>query len=73
MLQRVKPKGGGDVTLEHFALRATGMPEFVAHLDDRQIPYRIAEVPGLPVVQVNIHDPDGNHIHVDFDASEFNS
>ena len=26
-----------------------------------------AEVPGLDVLQLNIVDPDGNHIHVDFD------
>jgi hypothetical protein len=27
-------------------------------------------VPGWPVVQVNVWDPDGNHLHIDFDLSE---
>ena len=27
-------------------------------------------MPDFPIVQINPHDPDGNHIHIDFDASE---
>jgi hypothetical protein len=27
-------------------------------------------VPGFGTVQVNVHDPDGNHIHVDFAPAE---
>ena len=60
----VRPK------IEHFAISATGMAAFIAKLDAQGVPYRLAPVPGLPVVQVNIHDCDGNHIHVDFDAAE---
>ena len=54
--------------LEHFALRAEGMAEFLTKLESLGIEARVSPVPGLPVVQVNIFDPDGNHIHVDFDA-----
>ena len=64
------PEAGGNITLEHFALRATGMDEFLALLDTRAIRHSVDPVPGFPVVQVNLHDPDGNHIHVDFDAAE---
>ncbi len=32
--------------------------------------YTIDPVPGFPVVQVNLRDPDGNHIHIDFDQAE---
>ena len=56
--------------LEHFALGATGMTEFLRTLKEHDVPYRLARVPGFPIVQVNIHDPDGNHIHVDFDIAE---
>ena len=28
------------------------------------------EVPGAGIVQFNIHDPDGNHLHIDFDLTE---
>ena len=54
--------------LEHFALKAEGMSDFLAKLDTHGIEARLSPVPGMPIVQVNIFDPDGNHIHVDFDA-----
>ncbi|MDW4498435.1 VOC family protein [Sulfitobacter sp. D35] len=62
--------GGGDITLEHFAFRATGLPEFRKKLQARGIEHSVDPVPGFPIVQVNLHDPEGNHIHIDFDASE---
>ncbi|MGI9388478.1 MAG: VOC family protein [Boseongicola sp.] len=64
------PQSGGDVTLEHFAFRANGLKEFLLNLDNRGIHHSVDAVPGFPIVQVNFHDPDGNHIHVDFDAAE---
>jgi surfactin synthase thioesterase subunit len=27
-------------------------------------------VPDLPIIQINVHDCDGNHIHIDFHAEE---
>lgn len=59
-----------NLALEHAAFRATGLAEFLAHLDARDLPYELAEVPGFDILQVNIHDPDGNHLHIDFDSSE---
>lgn len=67
-----KPAAGRDLTLEHFALRATGLRHFLEKLEARNIDHTVDRVPGFPVVQVNIHDPDGNHIHVDFAADELN-
>lgn len=61
------PQSGGDLSLEHFALRASDMGGFVAALDQKGIAHEIVDSAILPVVQVNIWDPDGNHIHVDFD------
>ena len=66
----VPPSAGGDVTLEHFAIRATDLAGFRERLDARGIKYSLDPVPGFPVVQINLHDPDGNHIHIDFDAAE---
>lgn len=60
----------GAVTLEHFAFRAEGLAEFRARLDRHGIAHTLDPVPGWPIVQVNFRDPDGNHIHVDFDAAE---
>ncbi|NPD18224.1 VOC family protein [Alterinioella nitratireducens] len=64
--------GGDTLALEHFALRATGYADFIARLEEMGIPYRLSRVPPGPVdvVQVNIHDPDGNHIHIDFTAAD---
>lgn len=56
--------------IEHFAFDAHGMKDFAAKLDDRGIPFSIDEVPGFPLVQINCHDPDGNHIHIDFSRDD---
>ncbi len=42
----------------------------MARLDREKQEYDARRVPGTNEVQVNIWDPDGNHIHVDFAASE---
>ncbi len=52
--------------IEHFAFSGQNMSEFVARLEREKIRYRIATVPGWPLVQVNLFDCDGNHLHVDF-------
>jgi catechol 2,3-dioxygenase-like lactoylglutathione lyase family enzyme len=56
--------------LEHFAFRAKGLENFIGILAARNIDHTIDPVPGFPTVQVNLHDLDGNHIHVDFDLTE---
>jgi len=56
--------------IEHFAFRATGMAAFLDHLTGRGVDYRLADLPGFGITQVNIHDPDGNHIHIDFQSTE---
>ncbi|MEM1384340.1 MAG: VOC family protein [Pseudomonadota bacterium] len=58
-----------DLRLEHFALFAGGPAEldaFRARMKSKGIPIREGHPPGAGITQVNIHDPDGNHIHVDF-------
>ncbi|MEM7427851.1 MAG: VOC family protein [Pseudomonadota bacterium] len=61
---------GTEPTLEHFAMTATGLTEFVTHLEAKGIDYRASRVPGFGILQINIHDPDGNHIHIDFTPEE---
>jgi len=61
---------GNPPRIEHFAFKASGLAEFLAHLKAREVPYRISIVPGREIRQVNIHDPDGNHIEVAFPADE---
>ncbi len=67
------PQAGGNVTLEHFAFRASDMGAMRSRLEDRGVAYSIDPVPGIPVVQINLHDPDGNHIHIDFESAEYDA
>ena len=56
----------GDLSLSHFAFRATGMIAFVARLREAGVPHQVAHLPGSRVAQVNLRDLDGNALHVDF-------
>lgn len=56
--------------LQHFAISAEGLADFLAHLRACRVGYRVGVVPGFGSYQVNIKDPDGNCLHVDFGAHE---
>lgn len=58
--------------IEHFAVTSEGIGTFLDHLETRDVSYRIGIVPEFGIIQVNIHDPDGNHIHIDFPKDEHN-
>lgn len=60
----------GDLRVQHFAFSAENLGEFLARLRAKGVPYRIGVVEDFEVCQVNVHDPDGNHIHVDFPLRE---
>jgi catechol 2,3-dioxygenase-like lactoylglutathione lyase family enzyme len=62
-----------DLKLEHFAFSATDMDAFMARLEAHGVDSRVSPVPGSSIVQVNIWDPDGNHIHVDFEGVQAGS
>ena len=64
------PPEASDLSLEHAAFRASGLRAFLERLADGGQHNRIVKVPGMPIVQGNVWDPDGNHLHVDFDAAE---
>ena len=66
----VEPPKAEDLALEHAAFRAKGLTAFLERLRDAEEPFRAVRVPDIPLVQVNVWDPDGNHLHVDFDADE---
>ena len=64
------PKTEGILQLEHFAFTATGLKEFIARLEKERVRYDARKVPRSDGVQVNVWDPDGNHIHIDFAGDE---
>jgi catechol 2,3-dioxygenase-like lactoylglutathione lyase family enzyme len=59
-----------DPKIEHFAISGSGLAAFLARLDEKRVAYRLGRAGDFPIVQVNVHDPDGNHIHLDFPADE---
>ncbi|NOC45330.1 VOC family protein [Ruegeria sp. HKCCD7559] len=59
-----------DLKLEHFAFSATGLDRFEAHLKTNGVSYRRVELTAIGTVQLNVWDPDGNHIHIDFRTDE---
>ena len=62
--------GQGDLHLEHFAIAATGLKELLERAEATGEKVAVRKVPNFPIVQVNMWDPDGNHIHIDFDVAE---
>jgi catechol 2,3-dioxygenase-like lactoylglutathione lyase family enzyme len=65
-----QPERAASLQLEHFAFTAVGLKDFVARLEREQVPYFVRWYPGGTMLQINVHDPDGNHIHVDFSGAE---
>lgn len=59
-----------DLTLEHAAFSAKGYDAFLAKLDDRGEAHKIVRIEDFGITQVNIWDPDGNHLHVDFTSED---
>ncbi len=65
-----KTPEAGEPRIEHFAFRAELLANFLSHLRGLDVAYRISIVPGLILRQVNLLDPDGNHIEIAFAAEE---
>jgi catechol 2,3-dioxygenase-like lactoylglutathione lyase family enzyme len=64
------PKPEGALRLEHFAFSATGLADFVARLRAQGVDFRQSRQAGTGNVVLNVIDPDGNRLHVDFSAAE---
>ncbi|MEM8686967.1 MAG: VOC family protein [Pseudomonadota bacterium] len=56
--------------IEHFAMSASGLADFVERLNASGTAFRAVRVPGINILQINVHDCDGNHIHIDFSPEE---
>jgi catechol 2,3-dioxygenase-like lactoylglutathione lyase family enzyme len=64
------PRPSADLRLEHFALRAEGLAELLERLRAHGVEATVAFVRDFGICQVNVHDPDGTHVHIDFDIAE---
>lgn len=55
--------------LEHFAFSATDAPAFEQKLIEHGGLFKKIEVGGAGLIQFHVSDPDGNHVHVDFELT----
>jgi catechol 2,3-dioxygenase-like lactoylglutathione lyase family enzyme len=60
------PTPGANLQLEHFAFAAHDLPAFTAHLHALGVEHRVGGALDSGLRQVHLHDPEGNHVHVDF-------
>lgn len=70
LVAQPEPAKSIDPQIEHFAISATGLDSFLAKLKDRGVDPKIGRIDDFGIIQVNVFDPDGNHIHIDFRADE---
>lgn len=67
-VKKIKP---GEAQVEHFALRAGGsMKAFQRKLRDHDAPYEMLPLLEINMIQVNVFDPDGNKIEVQYAATD---
>ena len=64
-----RPRTGSevDLKLEHFAFSASDLSAFEQKLKAHGTPFKKTEVRDVGIGQFHVSDPDGNHIHIDFD------
>lgn len=60
----------GDLRLQHFAFAAEDLEAFLERLKQLEVPYRVGIVEDFELCQINLTDPDGNHLHIDFPLAE---
>jgi catechol 2,3-dioxygenase-like lactoylglutathione lyase family enzyme len=65
-----QPAPQGALRLEHFAFKADGLGEFVQRLNQRGVSFKQSRQAGTGNVVINLQDPDGNRLHIDFPAAE---
>ena len=61
---------GPDMALEHVAFSSRGLATFRDHLKANNVRFEEVEVTDAGIIQMNVWDPDGNHLHIDFALAE---
>ena len=60
----------GDLRIQHFAFSANDLEGFLGRLKALGVEWRVGILEDFQLCQVNVHDPDGNHVHIDFPLAE---
>jgi len=68
LVETDRPEDTHTGRFNHVAFAATNFHAAIANLDAHAIPYRVTEVPGSPVRQVFVTDPDGVAVELNFAA-----
>ena len=64
------PERAGDLSLQHFAFRGQGLSQMLDSLRRAGIAPRVSVVADFGICQLNLADPDGNHLHLDYPLAE---
>ena len=59
-----------DAQIEHFAFTCEGLEPFLQKCRQNGVAYYVAIVPGLNIRQVNVFDPDGNKVEMQFSQDD---
>lgn len=57
--------------IEHFGFRAEGLADFLERLRGRGTDYRLDPIAEQGVARLQLRDPDGNRLHLDFPLAEY--
>lgn len=69
LVESTKRITSGEAQLEHFALRSDGSAKrFMTKMRKHDAPYYAVGIDDINMIQVNVFDPDGNKIEVQFTA-----
>lgn len=61
---------GREPRIEHFAFRANDLAQFLERLSETGVAHTSNDIADAGIRQINIHDPDGNHIEIQFALEE---
>ncbi|MBX3452943.1 VOC family protein [Ferrovibrio sp.] len=61
---------GERLQIEHFAFLGQDMPAMLAKLRRIGVPYSVIVVKDIGIKQINLYDPDGNHIELQYPPEE---
>jgi hypothetical protein len=65
-----QPEPQGALRLEHFAFAASDLGALLERLNREGVSYQRSRQAGTGNIVINLKDPDGNRLHIDFAASE---
>ena len=71
LVESVKKFKTDEAQIEHFAMRSNGtIKAFQKKMRDTDTPYTVRPLTEINLIQVNVYDPDGNKVEVQFAGSE---